>query len=293
MESLKAALKELRINGCTAAVLPMKTEGGIFHYKTDIDFVDTVIDGDDPVVSELTASEIANAAEAEGLRPAALISVLYDNNRYGDYRDGSYRSLDDSTWLDTSPEKGGKPWLSPFDPVTQEYLCDIVRELSEAGFKEIICDDFIFPEFRSSDIELLGEDVSPYGDRHLALSGLAVMLTEAGAETGAQVMLRITANSVIKNYSELFYPYDLQGCSIIIDYSENNISRTMVYNDSEYILDGMDMYEKTSAIYKNVTSQCLDMETFPMIEEDSMSADDFSKAVKALTDMGYDRYYVY
>ncbi len=292
-DSLEAALDDIRNSGCSAVIFPMKTEGGIFNYNTDIDFVDTVIDGDDPIHSELTAEEIAQAAESRGLRPVALISVLKDNNRYGDYRDGSYRSMDDSTWLDTSPEKGGKPWISPFDPVAREYLCDIVTELGEAGFGEIIADDFIFPEFRSSDIELLGEQVSPYSDRYLALTELAVMMTEAGNDADTRVMLRITANSVIKGYSELFHPEELEGCTVMIDYSENNISRTMISNDEEIILDDLDEHDKVSAVFAEVTERCGELDTVPMLERESMSADDFSEAVSALTEAGYNKYYVY
>lgn len=292
-DSLDAALDELAASGCNAVIFPVKTEGGVFHYKTELDFVATVIDGNDPIQSELSAADIVKAAESRGLRPVALMSVLYDNNRYGDYRDGSYRSEDGDTWLDTSPDKGGKPWLSPFDETAQEYLCDIVTELGEAGFDEIICDDFIFPEFRSSDIDMLGEEVSPYSDRYQALTSLAVMMNNAGNEAGTRVMLRITANSVIRRYSELFYPDELEGCRIMIDYSENNISRTMVAGNDEVILDDMDMYDKITAVYGEVSSRCGDLPVYPMLDRESMSADDFDEAVKALTAMGYDEYYVY
>ena len=292
-DSLDAALDELAASGCNAVIFPVKTEGGVFHYRTELDFVATVIDGNDPIQSELSAADIVKAAESRGLRPVALMSVLYDNNRYGDYRDGSYRSEDGDTWLDTSPDKGGKPWLSPFDETAQEYLCDIVTELGEAGFDEIICDDFIFPEFRSSDIDMLGEEVSPYSDRYQALTSLAVMMNNAGNEAGTRVMLRITANSVIRRYSELFYPDELEGCRIMIDYSENNISRTMVAGNDEVILDDMDMYDKITAVYGEVSLRCGELPVYPMLDRESMSADDFDEAVKALTAMGYDEYYVY
>lgn len=293
LEALSSALDEIKTDGCSGVIFPMKTEGGAFWYNTEIPFVSTVTDGEYPIRSELSAETIANAAIERGLRPIALISVLKDNNRYGDYRDGAYRSQDDSTWLDTSPEKGGKPWLSPFDETAQEYLCDIVKELGAAGFGEIIADDFIFPEFRSSDIELLGDEVAPYSDRYLALTSLASMMTDAGKGSGSQVMLRITANSVIKGYSELFHPQELAGCSIAIDYSEDNIARTMISADEEIILDDLGEREKVTAVFAEVSSRCGDMDTVPMIERSSMSADEFNDAVAAVTAMGYGKYYVY
>ncbi len=293
METLSAALSEARAEGASAVIIPMKTEGGLFWYATDIPFAKTAIDGEDPIKSQLTAKQISDAARSEGLRPVAYVSVLTDNNRYGDYRDGSYRSLDDSTWLDTSPDKGGKPWISPFDEVAQQYLCDTMTELGEAGFSEIIADDFTFPEFRSSDIELLGEQVSPYSDRYHALTALASMMTEAGNNAGARVMLRITANSVIKGYSELFHPEELAGCTILIDYSEDNISRTMISAGEEVILDDLEMPEKVRAVFSEVISRCGDIPTYPMLDRGSMEADDFSGAVSALTAVGYEEYYIY
>ncbi len=292
---LSAALEDIRAEGCSAVIFPMKTEGGIYNYKTAVPLALTVIDGEDPFRSELTAGEIAQAAVSRGLRPVALISVLTDNNRYGDYRDGAYRSMDDSTWLDTSPEKGGKPWISPFDDTAREFLCDTVRELGEAGFTEIIAEDFIFPEFRSSDIELIGDYAAPYGDRGHALASLAVMMTQAGEETGSRVMLRITANSVIKGYSELFIPEDLSGCHIAVDYSENNISPTMIADGEEIIIEDMSEKDRVSAVYREVNRLCGEenIDTVPMLERDSMTADEFAEAVFAVSDMGYDKYYVY
>lgn len=293
-ESLSSALDDIRAEGYSAVIFPMKTEGGIYNYKTAVPLANTAIDGEDPIRSELTAKNISDEAIKRGLRPVALISVLTDNNRYGDYRDGAYRNIeDDTTWLDTSPDKGGKPWISPFDDTAREFLCDTVRELGEAGFAEIIADDFIFPEFRSSDIERLGEQVAPYSGRYLALTSLASMMTEAGSESDAKVMLRITANSVIKGYSELFYPEELAGCHIAVDYSENNIAHTMIAGGEELILDDMDEKSKVTAVFGKVNADCGDIDTVPMLERSSMTAEEYSDAVAALTAMGYEKYYVY
>lgn len=294
IDSLNAALEEIRSSGASAVIIPMKTDGGFFRYKTEIPFVATVTDGENPIKSTVTAEQAANAAVAKGLRPVALVSVLRDNNRYGDYRDGSYRSDDDTTWLDAAPDNGGKPWLSPFEEVAQQYLCDIMRELSGAGFGEIICEDFIFPEFRSTDVELIGEHISPFSSaRYKALASLACQMTEAGRENGAKVMIRITANSIIKDYSEIFHPDLLQGCTILIDYSENNIAKTMVAGGEEIILDNLDEDRKVMAVFSEVERLCGDIPTEALLDRDSMSAEEFAAAVSAISGMGYEGYFVY
>lgn len=294
LDSLEAALDEIRSSGASAVIMPMKADGGAFYYKTEIPFVATVTDGEKPVKSEVTAKQAANAALAKGLRPVALVSVLKDNNRYGDYRDGSYRSNDDTTWLDAAPDNGGKPWLDPFDEVAQDYLCDIMRELGGAGFGEIICEDFVFPDFRSTDVELIGEHITPFSSaRYKALASLACMMTEAGSEKGARVMIRITANSIIKDYSEIFHPDLLQGCTVLIDYSENNIAKTMVAGGEEIILDYLDEDDKIMAVFAEVERQCGDIPTEAFLDRESMSAEEFAAAVSTVSGMGYEGYYVY
>ncbi len=292
-ESIGSALDELKAEGYTAVIFPMKTEGGIFRYDTKIPFVDTAIDGDDPVVSELSAEQVLYEAESRGLMAVGYISVLTDNNRYGDYRDGSYRSLDDSTWLDASPDNGGKPWISPFDPVAQEYLCDIVTELGDAGFTEIICDDFIFPDFRSSDIELLGEQVSERGDRYLALTKLAQMMTEAGKQSGADVMIRVTANSIIKGYSEVFVPEELAGCHVLVDYSEYNMASVIRSDGSEQDIESMEQYDKVTAVFDHIIGRSNNVEISPMFNRKSMTPDEYYHSIDAVTAMGYIKYYIY
>lgn len=294
IDTLSAALDEIKSSGASAVIMPMKTDGGYFYYKTDIPFAKTAIDGENPFKSSVTAKQAADAALSRGLRPVALVSVLKDNNRYGDYRDGSYRSSDDSTWLDAAADNGGKPWLSPFDETAQEYLCDIMRELGNAGFGEIICEDFVFPEFRSTDVELIGEHIAPFSsERYHILCDLAEMMTKAGGETGAKVMIRITANSIIKDYSEIFHPDLMTDCTILIDYSENNIARTMVANGEEVILEYLDEDDKVMAVFTEVERMCKDVPTRAFIDRDSMTSEEFVAAVSALDGMGYEGYYVY
>ncbi|MGN1090120.1 MAG: putative glycoside hydrolase [Huintestinicola sp.] len=293
MESLEAALDEAAKTGASAVILPMKTEGGIYHYRTFTELAATVCDGEDPIKSDLTAIEIANAAKLKGLRPVALVSVLTDNNRYGDYRDGSYRSLDDSTWLDAAPDNGGKPWISPFDETAVDYLCDIMTELGEAGFTEIIADDFIFPDFREKDIELLGEQVGSKSERQKAITSLACKMTEAGRKSGAEVVLRITANSVLRGYSELFAPAQLEGCTVLIDLSDCHLPDTMNADGTELDLNSMDEYTRVTAIFTEINRRGEGVGILPLIEKDSMSPNEYSAALTALGDMGYSRYYIY
>lgn len=279
-QSLSAAVDNAAARGYDTVVFPVKTQGGIYNYKTQVPLVSTA--ETNPVKSDLTAADIADTAKAKGLSAAAYISVLTDNNRYGDYRDGAYRSDDGSTWLDTSPAKGGKPWISPFDETAVKFLCDTVEELADAGFEQIICDDFIFPSFRSSDIELLGSTVADSSERSKALTTLAVKMTNAAAAKGSKVVLCISADSIADGTSELFAPDRLTGCTIAVDYSQS----------MGICSDITDSFERTTKVFEQMREKCTGLNIIPLIDKE-LSASDLDSVIVALHSLGFDEYIVY
>lgn len=293
LDSLDEEFRSIAAQGGTAVILPMKSYGGTFNYKTNIDFVYTDTDDDDVVVSDITAEMLAYTAKSAGLRPVARISVLADNNRYGEYRDGAYRNSDDTAWLDANPDDGGKPWLSPFDQTAQDYICDIVRELANAGFEEIIAEDFVFPSFRSSDIDRIGDFVEKGGDRYLALTDLAKMMTRAGKECGASVMIRVTAHNLVKGYGEIFHPEELQGCSVIVDYSERDLCDDLTVGGEYYDLNDMDISGRADAVFSAVDERCDGISTAVYIHRNSMDDEEYADLLDVLKNKGYTVYYIY
>lgn len=49
------------------------------------------------------------------------------------------------TWLDNSKEKGGKAWLNPYSPDAHRFIIDMAKELSDAGFPNVMLDGVQFP----------------------------------------------------------------------------------------------------------------------------------------------------
>ncbi|MBQ5310966.1 MAG: hypothetical protein ILP19_02850 [Oscillospiraceae bacterium] len=281
MQTLSLALDNAAADGCGAVIIQMKTEGGIYRYKTEIEAV--ALCAQSPVQSELSAEDICGAVTARGLVPVAYISVLTDNNRYGDDRLGAYRSSDGKVWVDGNPALGGKPWISPFEDSAVTILCDTMTELGNAGFSRIICGDFIFPEFEERDLAMI-DGVSSGEERSAALTGLAKRMTNAARGAGADMMIRVSAADAIRG-SELFIPEKLGGCTAVIDCGDASRVKSVSGND----ISALDAAHKTTAVYTEAIRHTGELETYPMFMY-TVNAD---PVAAAFSDLGYDSYYVY
>lgn len=117
-------------------VLPLKDQSGRIWYQTEVSHA--AVCG---ALSEnsLDARDLLAEIEAYELDPAAMIWSLQDDwASHAMYRTSyMYQNDPDVTWLDNSAEMGGKSWLNPYLPATQEYLCALTSELSTLGFEEI------------------------------------------------------------------------------------------------------------------------------------------------------------
>lgn len=144
--ALASALAAAKEAGCDTVAVTLKDESGYLHYKTDIDKVKKTM----LVKGTLTAEQISTQIKNAGLTPAVKINMLRDSVTPMFF--GGFTFANGGGWLDDYPDAGGKRWLSPFLDDTVNYLADIAKELSGAGFEHIICSNVRFPVFNASDI---------------------------------------------------------------------------------------------------------------------------------------------
>ena len=128
-----------------AIIIPLKNENGNLMYASKITEAEkwgtvskTVAD----------AKKIAAEIEAAGLIPIARASAFYDqlaphvkrNNSY------SYVSKNNTTYLFKNSATGkSEKWLNPYQSVARKYICDIIKEISEMGYKHVLLDNVSFP----------------------------------------------------------------------------------------------------------------------------------------------------
>lgn len=177
-DAFVSALKQVKGNNANvkAVVVPMKLEGGLLNYASNISYVAGmgICDG------SLTASEIVSIAKEEGFSVYALISVL-DDCQFPELHWDAGIQLADGTgrWLDNSPEKGGKPWMSPYSSKTVSYMTAMIQELENAGFSAAICQNFVYPSFYESDRNFIDVDDYFGENRNDAMVALADAMVEA------------------------------------------------------------------------------------------------------------------
>lgn len=223
--SLNAELAAAKRSGCMVAAVTLKNADGNLLYKTS---VADVKDSEEVVKGTLTASRIATMISGEGLVPAARINTLMDQTAGGIVK-GNYRIVEDQgggTWHDNRPEKGGKPWLSPFKSESTSYIGSITSELSAAGFKKIYCANTRFPAFHNVDITTYLSDL-PLTDsakRTTALWNVASAAKTNAEKNGAELWLEMSASSIVaenRNNTDAELAADktkLQGVKVIVVY---------------------------------------------------------------------------
>ena len=193
-ERLARALDIAKQNGSTAVVVTFKDSDGDFMYKTEISGVkDTPL-----VLGSLTAKEIYDAVAAEGLTPMARICTLKDH-KSGSYVEGiRFLATEGWTWLDNYAEQGGKSWLSPFEPNTADFIASITTEVAQAGFKQIILSDTVFPAFRDADYGYLA-NIDNTALRAKSLWSVIDASSDAAASSGAEVLIEVDGDALFSS----------------------------------------------------------------------------------------------
>lgn len=182
-EYLEMTAESLSAQGYTAMMFPLKDAGGALLYQSGTDAAKTA-----KAFSEqaLPLSELTAITSMRGMSCMACFDMLNDNVYPAAYQNGAYCFADSgSRWLNTSEEKGGKPWISPFTEPARGYLSALAEEIHAAGFSRICCTDLMFPLFRDSDVSILGSYVKNSERRAEALSAAMAGMTDAAVYTCA------------------------------------------------------------------------------------------------------------
>ncbi len=127
-----AAVQELS-QPCTV-LIDLKGGNGSFYYSTSIDGAqqaDIDVAAVDRVISYL---------RGRGFSMVARIHTFQDSNFALNHITSSLRTAGGALWVGN-----GFYWLDPGSETVIAYLKQIARELAEKGFKEIVFDDFRFP----------------------------------------------------------------------------------------------------------------------------------------------------
>lgn len=289
-DALTAALNSAKEGGYTAIAVTLKDKGGKLYYKTASEMA---MSDESAVAGELYSGQICSMIRAAGFTPIASVNLLEDNNRYGAERDGAYRfSGSVSTWLDNSVENGGKPWLSPFDTDTQSYAAFLANEVASSGFEYVIFDGIVFPPFRNSDLNIVG-DIVKSADRYKALVNVANIAVNAVQQNEAEAVVMLSAGGIIDGTAEAFRPAELNTDYIAVYYTVSEIPGTAVINGEEIALSELAAFDRAETVLGEIKRLAgEDKVIIPVMRQAEFSQADFSDTISAVMSVGCDSYVI-
>lgn len=161
-ENIKKFLQEAKDNGYNTISIPIKTEDGIIHYKTNNKMAQQYGSIAEDAVDISIITKMVSEMELKSL---FVVSTLKDpiaphvknNNSY------AFSNMLDVNWLDNSPELGGKAWLNPYMENARIYLKDIAVEISNSGADYIVLSNVIFPEQYTTNLNVINETTTRDG----------------------------------------------------------------------------------------------------------------------------------
>ncbi|MBQ8786936.1 MAG: hypothetical protein IJZ61_04805 [Oscillospiraceae bacterium] len=289
-DTLKAALNTAKGSGYTSVSVPLKEKGGKIYYTTASEMA---AKSEDAVAGTMYAGQIASIIKSEGFTTIAYINLLEDNNRYGESRTGSYRiASDDSTWLDNAPSNGGKPWLSPFDEATQSYVEYLAYEVSTAGFDYVVFDGAVFPAFRNSDMNYIG-DIVKTENRYKALVNIANIAAETVGLSETKAILNVSAAGIISGTEEVFKPAELNYEMFAVEYVPSELPAIALINGEEIALAELPANNKTQLIFSEIERLVGEnVKIIPVFTQSDFSQADFNETITAVISLGCDSYII-
>ncbi|MBR1433162.1 putative glycoside hydrolase [Ruminococcus sp.] len=285
-QSIKAALKRVPSEEKIEYIeVPLKVSGGNIYYATNNYYATS----SGVIQSYTKLSEIVSAISAEGYKPVALISTFNDNVIPNYFRDMSYLTVDDgSQWIDNDINAGGKPWMTPFSESAVEYNTDIAEEVAQAGFERVVCYDFVFPDFRPSDVEFLGEKVvSP--DRYMALTSAANMMYDKIMTEGSKMMLEVNASDLLKGKNDVLQPMLLKVNTIILNIDLDLMSYGVYTGDTVYEFTGTPA-ENVRKMLDLVSEDVSDFNVAVRVSGTTLSTQEMLEAKEEIVGYGFDSY---
>lgn len=288
IESLRSALTKVTADfGVEYISVPLKISGGEIYYASTVN--EAQLCG--AVKSSLTLSEITSEIRAAGFKPTAEISLLKDNLMPQTYPETGYTTADDgSRWIDDSAENGGKPWISPFSDAALMYLGAIGDEIASADFDKAICSDVVFPPFRESDLELLGDEVKS-NERYLALTSAANLMYSKLINGGTAMMLEISAVDLLQGNGEVIQPMLLDVNTLVLNVNFDEMGNVVTAPGTVYEFTGT-ASENASKIIGLVQHKLSDYNVVVRFSGQNTDQSELLKAKEVIAEFGYTSYII-
>lgn len=140
-DAIRAAAQQLAAQGATYAVVTMKDTAGTVYYASQ-----TAAGAANAASTVVDPARIAAIFKQEGLVPVAKLAAFRDPAGARTVRTMAIGYTNQAyLWLDNKASAGGNPWLNPYSAEAIQYIGDLIDELHDAGFDQIVLENVQFP----------------------------------------------------------------------------------------------------------------------------------------------------
>lgn len=277
VESLRAAISAVPANLALEYIeVPLKIKGG------NVYFASTVYEAQTAIQSALTLPEIIQEIENCGYKAAAVVSVFRDNILPANFFDAGYvYASSGELWTDAN----SLAWASPYAQRALDYNTNLILELSWAGFEQIICSDFIFPDFTESDLLNL-DPVLSQNDRCMSLTSAANLLYDTAVSNGAAMQIEVSAEDIIMGRTDVLQPILLSANNIILNIDIDLLNSGITNGENVYTFNGS-AAEKIDQCIGMVNEKLVDFNVAARISGGNLTVEEIFEVRKVLTEYGY------
>ena len=138
-DTLRTTAQQLKAQGVEYAVLTLKDAAGNIYYASQAAAAAGSI-----VESPLDAGHIAAILREEKLIPVAQLAAFKDPISPRTDPSMAIHYNGSALWLDA--QKNGNPWLNPYSTAAVEYVGDLVEEVQQLGFEQVVLTNVQFPK---------------------------------------------------------------------------------------------------------------------------------------------------
>ncbi|MFI3170308.1 MAG: putative glycoside hydrolase [Faecalibacterium sp.] len=145
-ELIDQTTSALAAQGVTYVVVPLKDTSGYIHYASSVDKAAGSI-----ASNCVDAEAIATAITEAGMIPVASLVAFQDAlSVYQDREMGIRYQESDYMWLDNTADAGGKAWMNPYSDLAVSFIGDLVEEVAQLGYTQVVLSQVQFPAQVSS-----------------------------------------------------------------------------------------------------------------------------------------------
>ena len=282
--ALLNGLKTAESAGCSVIIVPVKDmEGHLLYTPQNPSLRNT-----DLVTGTMPAAQIASVIKNNGFTSVkALVPTLFDRTTPLYVKDMGYRFVDDSySWLDATPENGGKQWVDPFRDGTRTYYTQLARELTNGGFDEVLLSELRFPKFTTYDQTILDQR-SFTTTRYTALT---MLYTATYSATSNKTAVAVNIADVLAGYgksftgsAEILSDKSFTG-TVYLTVNLSDFGTTLATSDTAKINLPADPAQKAKTLISRASGYIgTNVTVIPVIDPSGLSAQALANCYSALT----------